>query len=127
MTKKDYDCFKCPGYCCSYPRIAVSNKDIKRIAKHFSISVETARTKYTHKYKFKNSSNKINETILRHKKDEVYKSTCQFLDSNTRGCSIYEARPRTCRDYPETNKCGYYQFLKFERKQQDDESFTPTC
>jgi len=36
-------------------------------------------------------------------------------------CTIYEARPGVCRKYPDSNRCGYYEFLKFEREQQGDE------
>ncbi len=30
------------------------------------------------------------------------------------------ARPGTCRKYPGSARCGYYEFLKFEREQQGD-------
>ena len=36
---------------------------------------------------------------------------------------VYEARPGVCRKYPESSRCGYYEFLKFERSQQDDPEF----
>jgi hypothetical protein len=32
-----------------------------------------------------------------------------------------------CRKYPYGNKCGYYDFLKFEREHQDDEEFIPSA
>ena len=38
-AKPRYDCSQCPGYCCSYPRIAVSDFDIERLARHFGLSV----------------------------------------------------------------------------------------
>ena len=28
-----------------------------------------------------------------------------------------------CRGYPDSERCGYYEFLKFERKLQDDKKF----
>jgi hypothetical protein len=28
-----------------------------------------------------------------------------------------------CRAYPDTSRCGYYDFLKFEREQQGDPEF----
>ena len=127
MSNKKYNCLKCPGYCCSYPRIIVSKKDLKRLAKYFKVSVETAKDRFTRNYKYRTTQKKINETILRHKKDVIYKSTCQFLDSDSRNCTIYEARPEVCREYPESKSCGYYEFLKFERKQQEDKTFIPTC
>ena len=27
------DCKKCPGYCCSYPLIALDKRDVERLAK----------------------------------------------------------------------------------------------
>tara|TARA_A100001011_G_C14002313_1_gene711937 strand:- start:32 stop:421 length:390 start_codon:yes stop_codon:yes gene_type:complete len=128
LNKKNYDCLNCPGYCCSYARIAVSKKDIKRLAKFFEMNFVKAKKKFTKSYKFKNENNKtINEIILRHRNDSIFKSTCQFLDKKSRSCNVYEARPDVCREYPDSKRCGYYEFLKFERKQQEDKSYVPTC
>ena len=33
-----YNCKKCPGYCCSYPLIALTKRDVERLAKHFRLS-----------------------------------------------------------------------------------------
>ena len=60
--------------------------------------------------------------MLRHRKDDVFKSVCQFLDRKERRCTIYKARPHICRAYP-TGKCGYWEFLKIERETQDDPDF----
>ena len=38
MKKNQYDCSKCPGYCCTYDHIEVSQHDIKRLAKHLDIT-----------------------------------------------------------------------------------------
>ena len=46
MSKVKYDCSKCPGYCCSYPRISVTKKDVRRLAKHFGITEADAWKKY---------------------------------------------------------------------------------
>jgi uncharacterized protein len=40
---------------------------------------------------------------------------------------VYEARPTVCREYPNGKRCGYYDFLKFERKHQDDPDFIPSA
>jgi hypothetical protein len=32
-----------------------------------------------------------------------------------------------CRTYPYGSKCGYYEFLKFERTHQGDDEHVPTC
>ena len=41
--KKPYDCSKCPGYCCSYHIIPVSEKDLKRLADYFGLGIEAAK------------------------------------------------------------------------------------
>ena len=118
-----FDCLKCPGYCCSHPRIEVTENDIKRLARHFDLSVATTKERYTWHFKTKDAD----EQILRHHKDHVYKSVCRFFDRDERRCTVYEARPAVCRKYPYGNQCGYYDFLKFERKHQDDEAFIPSA
>jgi uncharacterized protein len=118
-----YDCSKCPGYCCSYSRVAVSDHDIERLAKHFDISVAAARKKFTYSYRTK----EVDEQILRHQKDHIYGSICKLFDTKERRCTVYEARPNVCRRYPYGNKCGYYTFLQFEREQQADDEFIPSA
>jgi uncharacterized protein len=114
-----YDCGKCPAYCCSYDWILVTKRDIKRLAARFGLSYEKAEAKFT-KY-IKEYGNRV----LRHRKDHVFKSTCQFLHPTERRCTIYEHRPAICREYPDSRRCRYYEFLKWERDHQDDESFVP--
>jgi Fe-S-cluster containining protein len=121
--KVDYDCSKCPGYCCSYPRIEVKDKDLKRLARHFDVDVATAERRFTRFYR----DGAAVERILRHQKDEIYGSICRFFDTDARRCTIYEARPSVCRDYPNGRRCGYYTFLRFERKHQDDKTFIPSA
>lgn len=122
-SKPRYDCSKCPGYCCSYARIAVTDFDVERLARHFGISTATARRRFTYRYK----TRELDEQLLRHKKDHVYASTCRFFDQENRRCTVYEARPAVCRSYPEDQVCGYWQFLKFERAQQGDDEFIPSA
>lgn len=118
-----YDCTRCPGYCCSYPRIAVSAHDIARLARHHGLSVARARERFTYRYR----TAAEDERVLRHHKDHVFRSVCRFLDRGTRRCTVYEARPRVCRGYPHARRCGYYDFLKFEREQQGDDEFIPSA
>ena len=61
--------------------------------------------------------------LLRHKKDKVFESTCMLFDQDKRRCTVYESRPAVCREYPDSPRCGYYDFLKFERAHQDDPEF----
>ena len=118
-----YDCSQCPGYCCSYPRIEVKAKDVARLAKHFGIGISEAERRFTRIYK----SDEGNERILKHHKDTVYGSICRFFDLTERRCTIYKARPGVCRAYPDGPKCGYFDFLKFERKHQGDPDFIPSA
>ena len=60
---------------------------------------------------------------MRHRQDRIFTSVCMLLDQKTRRCTVYEARPAVCREYPDTKRCGYYEFLKFERAHQDDKEF----
>jgi len=115
-----YDCARCPGYCCSYPRIAVLDRDVTRLAKHFGLTFDEAERKFTRWYA-------KDERILKHRADTVYGSICRFFDTDARRCTIYTARPAVCRQYPNGSKCGYYEFLKFERKHQDDPEFVPSA
>jgi len=112
-----YSCSKCPAYCCSYPEIEVTPRDIERLAKHFGLAYKQAEARLT-KY---DAKEKVR--LLRHKRDKVFDSVCALLDQKTRRCSVYKARPAVCRDYPDSPRCGYYEFLKFERAHQDDPKF----
>ena len=118
-SKRSYfDCDKCPAYCCSiYDRVQVTRRDIKRLAKHFGISVETATLRFTKRWE--------KEHVLRRKKDPIFGKACQFLDPETRKCTVYHARPLVCREFPLTRRCGYYDLLRFERRQQDDYNVLP--
>ena len=107
-----YDCAKCPGYCCSYPLIGISKRDVERLAKHFGLAFEHARLKFT-------KVDSGEQYALRRKADEHFGRICYFFDTEKRRCTIYEARPSTCRDYP-GRSCGYFECLKFEREHQDE-------
>ena len=107
-----YDCSKCPGYCCSYPLIAITKRDVERLAKHFDLSFEDARVKFT----YEDSEAKY---AMRRKADEHFGRVCRFFDTEKRRCTVYEARPTICREFP-GGRCGYYDFLTFEREHQDD-------
>jgi Fe-S-cluster containining protein len=122
MTAR-YDCSKCPGYCCSYDRIPVSDFDIARLAKHFGLSTAAARRRFTYPQR----RDGAREQLLRHHRDDVFKSVCRFFDRDLRRCTVYEARPNVCRRYPSGARCGYYDFLSFERTQQGDDDFVPSA
>jgi Fe-S-cluster containining protein len=88
-----------------------------RLARHFGLSFAEAEARFT------KVDAKEETRMLRHQKDRVFDSVCMFLDQKTRRCGAYEARPGVCRGYPDSPRCGYYEFLKFERAHQDDPKF----
>jgi Fe-S-cluster containining protein len=115
-----FDCSKCPAYCCAiYERVQVTKRDVNRLARYFGVTADVAARRYT-------KLNKENgERVLRRKKDEIFEEACQFLNPETRGCTIYHARPQVCREYPARTRCSYYDVLQFERLQQDDDTVLP--
>ena len=113
-----YNCAKCPGYCCSYPLIQLTKRDVERLAKHFDLTFEQAKAKFTVERHGRKYS-------IRRKADQHFGRTCTFFDTEKRCCTIYEARPSVCRSYP-GGRCGYYDFLSFERRAQEDDEFVAT-
>lgn len=118
QTKLKYDCDKCIAYCCSiYDRVQVTSRDIRRLAAHFNIGPEVATQRFTKVFG--------KERILRRKADRLFGQACTFLDQNTRKCTIYDARPLVCREFPTTSRCAYYDLIEFEREQQNDPDAIP--
>ena len=85
-VRTNYSCSKCPAYCCSYPEIEVTSRDIERLAKHFALSYRDAEERFT-KYDAKEKAR-----LLRHRQDRVFATVCMFLDQKKRRCTVYEAR-----------------------------------
>ena len=112
-----YSCAKCPAYCCSYPEIEATPRDIQRLARHFGLGYSQAEERFTRRDPAENVR------LLRHRQDRIFDSVCVLLDQETRRCTAYGSRPAVCREYPDSARCGYYDFLKFERAHQDDPGF----
>jgi Fe-S-cluster containining protein len=116
--KSYYNCTSCPAYCCSiYERVQVNKRDIQRLASHFRVDFERATARFTTTWE--------GERILRRKADPIFGKACKFLDPGTRKCTIYDARPSTCREFPARARCAYYDLLTFERSQQGDDTVLP--
>ncbi len=111
-----YNCKNCPGYCCSYPLIRLERRDVERLAKHHGLSFEQARAKFT---KVADGA----KYAMRRKADPHFGKICRFFHIQERRCTIYDARPGICRRYPGEGRCGYYDFLMFERRAQDDDTW----
>ena len=118
LKKLKYDCDKCIAYCCSiYDRVQVTPRDIRRLAAHFHLLPEVATQRFTKVWQ--------TERVLRRKADRLFGQACMFLNQETRKCTIYDARPTVCREFPTTSRCAYYDLIEFEREQQDDPDVIP--
>jgi Fe-S-cluster containining protein len=113
-----YDCNKCVAYCCSiYDRVQVTPRDLRRLAAHFNVLPEVASQRFTKLWG--------KERILRRRADRLFGQACMFLNQETRKCTIYDARPGTCREFPNTARCAYFDLIEWERTQQDDPDVIP--
>ena len=112
-----YSCAKCPAYCCTYNEIEVTPRDIERLARHFGVTYAVAEERFT------KEDTKKTLRMMRHRKDSIFDTACMMLDQDKRRCTVYEARPGVCRKYPDSERCGYYDFLRFEREQQGDKEY----
>lgn len=89
------DCLACAN-CCKTTSPIFYQRDIERLAKHLKIKPGT-----------------FIDTYLRIDEDHDYvlkKAPCPFLGSDNY-CSVYEARPTACREYPHTNRKRMEQIL----------------
>lgn len=94
------DCLTCAN-CCKTTGPLFTDKDIERIAKHFKMKPQ-----------------QFIETYLRidEDKDYVLQSVpCTFLGADNY-CSIYEVRPKACREFPHTDRKKFQQISNLTLK-----------
>ena len=90
------DCLECAN-CCTTTGPLFTDKDISRIAKYLRIKP----SKFTEQYL------RIDEDM-----DYVLQSVpCTFLGEDNY-CSIYDVRPKACREFPHTDRIKQSQLLK---------------
>lgn len=89
-----YDCDSCPAYCCGYPVIEAKPADIRRLGRHFGMSADDAKERFTEK-----ENNRVRKLRQTHD-TKLGAPVCMFLNRKTRQCGVYAARPQICRDYP---------------------------
>lgn len=81
------DCMSCAN-CCKTMTPTYTPADLKRIAKHFEMTVDEVKKKWLKQERGGD-------------RDWVNRSTpCQFLNTSTNKCSIYAIRPLDCSDFP---------------------------
>jgi Fe-S-cluster containining protein len=94
------DCLACANCCKSISPIVTDN-DIQRIARHLRIRPSQMVESYL---------------LLDDEHDYVFKQQpCPFLGTDNY-CSIYEVRPKACREYPHTDREKFYQLLNISVK-----------
>ncbi|MEL6942666.1 MAG: YkgJ family cysteine cluster protein [Bacteroidota bacterium] len=96
----EIDCLECAN-CCKTTSPIFRTRDVERIAAHLKMKVGDFVTKYL----------KVDE-------DEDYvlqSSPCPFLGVDNY-CSIYEVRPKACREYPHTDRKNFHQILPLTLK-----------
>ena len=87
------DCLQCAN-CCKTTGPLFTSKDVDRIAKHFKMKVADFEDKFL----------RTDED-----QDQVLQSLpCWFLNED-HTCSIYEIRPKACREFPHTDRKKIYQ------------------
>ena len=100
---KEINCLSCSN-CCKNVGPLFTDKDINRISKHIKLKPGDFTEKYL----------KIDEDG-----DYILQSLpCVFLGDDNY-CSIYEIRPKACREYPHTNMIGQKKLLKLHLKNHD--------
>ena len=94
---KEIDCLSCAN-CCKKMSPTFTVKDIKRIATHFEITPNEFKEKW----------------LFFDKKDKDWMNTsqpCQFLNSTSNMCSIYEVRPDDCAGFPHLKKKKMVEYI----------------
>lgn len=94
------DCLECAN-CCKTTSPIFRDKDIERIAKH--LGVRPAQFVASHLHLDDEQDYVLNE------------SPCLFLNADNY-CSIYEARPKACREYPHTDRKNFHQILPLTQR-----------
>ena len=97
---KRTDCLECAN-CCKTTGPLFTTKDIERISKFFKLKPQTFIEKYL----------RIDE-----ENDYVLQSVpCTFLGPDNY-CSIYEVRPKACREFPHTDRKKFHQISNLTMK-----------
>jgi len=92
-TFKEIDCLNCAN-CCKTTGPLYTEKDVERISKHLRMKPADFEVKFLR-------MDEDNDKVLQN-------LPCFFLnDDNT--CSIYDVRPKACREYPHTDRKKIYQ------------------
>ncbi len=90
---KDIDCLACAN-CCKTTSPIVTERDIKRIAKHLRLK----EVDFIDQYLYKDTDGLW----------AMQQTPCPFLDADNY-CLIYDYRPKACAEYPHTDRRKFIQ------------------
>lgn len=97
---KRTDCLSCAN-CCKTTGPLFTPKDIQRIAKHFKLKQQQFIARYL----------RVDE-----ENDHVLQGVpCTFLGTDNY-CSIYDVRPKACREFPHTDRKKFQQISNLTLK-----------
>ena len=97
---EEIDCLECAN-CCKTTGPLYTEKDIERIAKHLRMKSADFEKKFLR-------IDEDQDKVLQH-------LPCFFLNEDNT-CSIYEVRPKACREFPHTDRNKFYQISNFTLK-----------
>ncbi len=97
---EEIDCLVCAN-CCKTTSPIFIDKDIDRIARHLGQRPAAFVDQYLH-------LDEDGDYVLN-------EAPCAFLGEDNY-CSIYEVRPRACREYPHTDRKNFHQILDLTLK-----------
>ncbi|MDZ4782180.1 MAG: YkgJ family cysteine cluster protein [Planctomycetia bacterium] len=84
-----FECTQCGDCCTGAPGFVWVNKEeIAALAGRFAMSVADFEAKY------------VRSVGIRKSLVEFENGDCVFFDGQSRGCTVYEDRPRQCRTWP---------------------------
>lgn len=87
------DCLQCAN-CCKTTGPLFTSKDIERIAKHLKMKIADFEQKFL-------QTDEDQDKVLQN-------LPCWFLNEDN-SCSIYDVRPKACREFPHTDRKKIYQ------------------
>lgn len=99
---EEIDCLTCAN-CCKQMTPTYTKKDISRIANHLGMTPKGFKEKW----------------LVYDKKDKDWMNVsrpCQFLDTKTNMCSIYEVRPSDCAGFPHLTRARMKNYMHVHKQ-----------
>jgi Fe-S-cluster containining protein len=94
------DCLQCAN-CCKTTGPLFTDRDIERIAKYLKMKVQRFTAQYL---KMDEDDDRVLQRV-----------PCTFLDADNY-CSIYDVRPKACREFPHTDRKRFHQIANLTLK-----------